>query len=225
MTASAAICEDKKTICEISLDFKKNHSQTLMPIIENMFKMLGIEKQSIDYIACACGPGSFTGLRIGAAAAKGLALGLNKKIIPVPTLGALAYNILSEERFIVPMLDARRNQVFSCAYSFNALSGYEKFTDYLVEDIDIIIDFLKQNDMKCVFLGDGAVLHENKILKNDDFIIAPINMNMPRAASVGAYAFDNIKTAVESSDFNILYLRKSQAEREYDMREKINDKT
>lgn len=223
MTASVAVCEDKKTIAEFTLDFKQTHSQTIMPLIDNIFKMLEAEKDSIDYIACACGPGSFTGLRIGAATAKGLALGLNKKIIPVPSLDSLAYNIFNEQRYIVPIMDARRNQVFGCVYSFNNKTGYEKITDYLAEDIDCVLDFLKQNDMPAVFLGDGSVLHREKIANyGGDFVFAPVNMNMARAASVGAYALNNIESAITGEEFNIMYLRKSQAEREYDERERSN---
>lgn len=225
MTASVAVLEDNKTIGEFSLDFKQTHSQTIMPLTDSLFNMLGIEKDSIDYIACACGPGSFTGLRIGAATAKGIALGLGKKIIPVPSLDGIAYNIFDEESFIVPILDARRNQVYGCVYSFDSKKGYEKVTDYLAEDIDNLLDYLKQNDMKAVFLGDGSVLHREKILAYDDnFSVAPINMNMPRAASVGAYAFNNLDKAIDGDNFEIMYLRKAQAEREYDEKEGLNDK-
>lgn len=220
MTASVAICEDNKTIGEFSLDFKQTHSQTIMPLTENLFKMLAIEKDSIDYIACACGPGSFTGLRIGAATAKGIALGLNKKIIPVPSLDALAYNIVDENRAIVPILDARRNQVYGCVYGYNSKNGYEKVTDYLAEDIDELLSYLKENNLRAIFLGDGSVLHKQKILAYaEGFSIAPINMNMPRAASVGAYAFNNIDKAIDGNEFEIMYLRKAQAEREYDEKE------
>lgn len=225
MTASAAISEESKTIGEFTLDFKQTHSQTIMPVIDSIFKMLGINKSSIDYIACTCGPGSFTGLRIGAATAKGLALGLGRKIIPVPTLDALAYNILNEHRMIVPILDARRNQVFGCVYGLSAESGYEKITDYFAWDIDKLLSFLTDNDMSAVFLGDGAVLHKEKILgAGGDFILAPNNMNMSRASSAGAYAFDNTDKAIDGGQFSIMYLRKSQAEREYDERNGIDDK-
>lgn len=224
MTASAAICEDNKTIGEFTLDYKKNHSQTIMLIIDNIFERLEIEKNSIDYIACSCGPGSFTGLRIGAATAKGIALAFNKKIIPVSSLDTLAYNIFDENRFIVPLIDARKNRVYGCIYSFDAKNGYEKVTDYLTEDIDYFLEFLKQNDMSAVFLGDGSVLHKDKILNYcKDFVLAPININMAKASSVAAYAFKNIDKAVTINEFNIIYLRKSQAEREYDERNNIDD--
>ena len=83
LAASCAVVDDTKTIAEFTTNFKKTHSQTLMPMIENMCKLVELNLAEIDYIACACGPGSFTGLRIGAATAKGLAHGLNKKIIPI----------------------------------------------------------------------------------------------------------------------------------------------
>ena len=108
LVASAAIVDESKTIAEFTTNYKKTHSQTIMPMIEAIRNMAEIELNDIDYIACASGPGSFTGLRIGAATAKGLAHGLDKKIIPVPTLDALAYNLAYCSSLIVPIMDARR---------------------------------------------------------------------------------------------------------------------
>ena len=96
LVASAAITEDGKTIAEYTLNYKLTHSQTIMPMIDEIVKMSETDLSTIDYIACAAGPGSFTGLRIGAATAKGLAHGLNKKMIAVPTLEALAYKYLEQ---------------------------------------------------------------------------------------------------------------------------------
>ena len=92
LVASVALADENKTIGEFTTNFNKTHSQTIMPMIEELCKMVELNLTDIDYIACASGPGSFTGLRIGAATAKGLAHGLDKKIIPIPTLDALAYN-------------------------------------------------------------------------------------------------------------------------------------
>ena len=88
--ASVAIADEEKLIGEYTINYKMTHSQTIMPMIDDVVSMIDIDLSEIDYIACSQGPGSFTGLRIGAATAKGLALGLNKKVVPVPTLDALA---------------------------------------------------------------------------------------------------------------------------------------
>ncbi len=93
LAASVALVDEKKTIAEFTTNYKKTHSQTIMPMLEYLKNMVELDINTVDYIACSSGPGSFTGLRIGAATAKGLAFALNKKIIPVPTLDALAYNL------------------------------------------------------------------------------------------------------------------------------------
>lgn len=221
MTASAAIVDEHKTIAEYTIDFKHTHSQTIMPMIEQITKMIELDLNSIDYIACSCGPGSFTGLRIGAATAKGLALGLNKKIVPVPTLDALAYNIFKTDKLIVPIIDARRNQVYSAIYVWDNLS-LKRLTDYIADDINILlkktIDF---NSVGAIFLGDGVNIHKDTISEfNSDYIFAPPNINMQKASSVGALALEYAEMGkfVDSRDFELIYLRKSQAEREYDER-------
>ena len=111
LVASVALVDENKTIAEFTTNYKKTHSQTIMPMVENLKNMVDLDLSTIDYIACACGPGSFTGLRIGAATAKGLAHGLDIPVIPVPTLDALAYNMFGTNKLVVPIMDARSNQV------------------------------------------------------------------------------------------------------------------
>jgi len=120
-SASAAIvneyiimAEFSVTLANIKGDGRKTHSETLMPMINQLFEVSGIKLDSIDRIACTCGPGSFTGLRIGASIAKGLAFATSKPLIAVPTLDAMAYDVECE--FVVPMMDARRGQVYSAIY-------------------------------------------------------------------------------------------------------------
>ncbi|MBR1737139.1 MAG: tRNA (adenosine(37)-N6)-threonylcarbamoyltransferase complex dimerization subunit type 1 TsaB [Firmicutes bacterium] len=223
IVASAAIVDEEKTIAEFTVNFKQNHSVTIMPMIEDMIKILGIEKSEIDYIACSSGPGSFTGLRIGAATAKGLAHGLGKKIIPVPTLDALAYNICESDRFIVPIMDARRNQVYTAVYERND-EDIERISEYMAEDINELLEFLKSNSMRAIFLGDGVKVFKERIKEYDEeHIFAPQNMVMKSAASVGALAVKNTDKAVDCSQFEIIYLRLSQAEREYNEKNNITE--
>ena len=99
-TASAALVEGDKLIAEFTMNYKLTHSQTILPMIADILERTETDKASIDCIACACGPGSFTGLRIGAATAKGFALALDKPIVAVPTLDALAYNVFETNKFI-----------------------------------------------------------------------------------------------------------------------------
>ena len=118
LTATVAIVEDDTTIAEFTINYKKTHSQTLLPMIDEMVKMVEADLDSIDAIAVAGGPGSFTGLRIGSATAKGLGLALGKPLIHIPTADAMAYSIYGCEDIICPIMDARRNQVYTGIYSF-----------------------------------------------------------------------------------------------------------
>ena len=108
LVASAAIVEDDVLIAEYTTDYKKTHSQTLLPMLDEIRQMIDLDLHTIDAIAISAGPGSFTGLRIGAATAKGLGLALKKPLIPVPTVDALAYNLYDSTGVICPMMDARR---------------------------------------------------------------------------------------------------------------------
>ena len=93
LTATAAIVEDEQTVAEYTINYKKTHSQTLLPMIDEMVRMVEIDLSTIDAIAVSGGPGSFTGLRIGSATAKGLGLALGKPLVHVPTVDAMAYSV------------------------------------------------------------------------------------------------------------------------------------
>ena len=106
-TASAALLENDVIVAEYSIHYKMTHSQTILPMIDEISHKIELDLSTVDYIACSCGPGSFTGLRIGAATAKGLALGGNIDVVAVPTLDALAYNVFDTDAIICPIMDAR----------------------------------------------------------------------------------------------------------------------
>ena len=118
LVASAAIVEDNTLLAEYTTNYKKTHSQTLLPMLAELQKMIELDMESIDAIAIAAGPGSFTGLRIGAATAKGLGLALDKPLVEVPTLEGLAYNLCGTDKLVCPLMDARRNQVYTGVYEF-----------------------------------------------------------------------------------------------------------
>ena len=115
LVASVALVEDDILVAEYTMNYKKTHSQTLLPMLDEIKKAVNLDLESIDAIAVAAGPGSFTGLRIGSATAKGLGLALQKPLIGVPTVEALAYNLYDTDRdtVICPMMDARRNQIYA----------------------------------------------------------------------------------------------------------------
>ena len=109
LVASVAVVEDETLLAEFTIDYKKTHSQTLLPMLDQMAKMIELDLNSIDAIAVAGGPGSFTGLRIGSATAKGLGLALDKPLLHIPTVDALAYNLYGVETLICPIMDAIRS--------------------------------------------------------------------------------------------------------------------
>jgi tRNA threonylcarbamoyladenosine biosynthesis protein TsaB len=216
-TCSVAVLDKDKVICETSTNHIKNHSQSVMPMIDYCLTNIDCRIKDMDYIACSSGPGSFTGLRIGAATAKGLAHGAGKTIINVPTLDALAYNVFDETRIIVPIMDARRNQVYTGFYKMEDGLLTQKH-EYMAEDINIVLD--KLQGQPAIFTGDGVLIYRD-IIEEKGHVAAPVHMLMQRAASVGALAF---KMASEQSNiegygiFTPVYLRKPQAQRELEER-------
>ena len=225
LVASAAITENGKVLAEYTLNYKLTHSQTIMPMIDEIVKMTETDLNTIDYIACSSGPGSFTGLRIGAATAKGLAHGLNKPIVAVPTLEALAYNIFGTDKFICSIMDARRKQVYNAVY----VPEGKKLDVILKEDtriIDDVLDYVKDVDCDVIFVGDAVSLYKDKIAELDNAIIAPASCNMQRAACVAALAEVYIEEGkyMNGAEFAPEYLRKSQAERELEEKQKAGEK-
>lgn len=216
LVASVAIVEDGITMAEYTANFKKTHSQTLLPMIDEMVNLLGIELSTLDAIAVSGGPGSFTGLRIGSATAKGLGLALDKPLIHIPTLDATAYGLYGTNALICPIMDARRNQVYTGLYRFE-----KDFTVVMEQDaLDMgeLIEKLNSIGERVIFLGDGVPVYqaqiEEKMTASFDF--APAHVNRQRAASVaslGAVYFADGKTET-AMEHKPDYLRKSQAERE-----------
>ena len=216
LVASAAIYEDGITMAEYTVDFKMTHSQTLLPMIDEMVKLVGIDLNTIDAIAVSGGPGSFTGLRIGSATAKGLGLALNKPLIHVPTLDATAYNLFGASGLICPIMDARRNQVYTGLY--RCKEDLEVVKAQCAMDMGELVRELDERGETVVFLGDGVPVYRPLIgeMMKTPHLFAPAHMNRQRAGAVAALgakylAEGNVVTAEE---FKPDYLRKSQAERE-----------
>ena len=208
--ASVGVTEDGKILSESSINTGLTHSRTLMPMIDSTLKNGEIDLDSIDYFACSVGPGSFTGIRIGVAAIKGLADGLKKKCIPVSTLEALAYNLQGRCCTAVSVMDARCNQVYCGIF----LVDGEEITR-LTEDMALKIDELEKilpDYENVVFVGDGARLCHSKL----GYEIAPAGQLYQRGSSVAfaaekSFSEENTVTAAELMP---AYLRLPQAERE-----------
>ena len=197
LTATVGIVEDTQTIAEYTVNYKKTHSQTLLPMIDEMTRMVDLDLSDLDAIAVAGGPGSFTGLRIGSATAKGLGLALNKPLIHVPTVDALAYNVYGCTDVICPIMDARRKQVYTGLYTFvkgkDSGKGLEEPEFQVMEKqmalpVEELIRKLNRYGRPVVFLGDGVPVYEEMIEAGMEipYSFAPAYMNRQRAAVVGS---------------------------------------
>lgn len=221
LVASVALLEDDTMVAEYTTNFKLTHSQTLLPMLDELKQRVQLELESIDAIAVAMGPGSFTGLRIGAATAKGLGLALKKPLIPIPSVDGLAYNLFGAKGIICPIMDARRNQVYTGLYCFEDGEFIVKKEQCAVAMQDIL-DELKNQDEKVTFLGDGVKVHKRLIQEvlGNQAIFAPAHVNKQRGAAIGALGelYMLKGKAVTADEFEPEYLRKSQAEREREER-------
>lgn len=237
LTATVAIVEDDQTIAEYTTNYKKTHSQTLLPMIDEMVRMVDADLKEIDAIAVAGGPGSFTGLRIGSATAKGLGLALDKPLIHVPTVDAMAYSLYGCEDIICPIMDARRKQVYTGLYSFSHKKMEENDDGSLYDEpvfqvlrmqmavpVEELIRHLNVYRRRVVFLGDGVPVYKEMLAEGlkVPYSFAPSFMNRQRAAAVGALGIRYYEAGryEAAAEFKPEYLRKSQAERERAEREK-----
>lgn len=216
MVASVAVVADGITTAEYTVNFRKTHSQTLLPMIDEVVRMLELELSSVDAIAVSGGPGSFTGLRIGSATAKGLGLALDKPLIHVPTVDAMAYNLYGAAALICPIMDARRNQVYTGLYHFER--EFQIVKEQCAMDVRMLAEELNARGEFVIFLGDGVPVYEEQLrgLLTVPCAFAPAHVNRQRAASVAAlgavyYTAGKTETAAEHVPD---YLRKAQAERE-----------
>ena len=217
MVASVAVLTEEKLIGEYTINNKKTHSQTLLPMIDEMMQMIGQDISEIDAIAIAAGPGSFTGLRIGSATAKGLALALDKPIISVPTMEAIASNVYGTQQLLCPIMDARNQQVFTGMYRY--VDG--KLTTVLeqtVLSLEELCDKINELKLDTMFLGDGVYVYkdylEEKVTVEKTY--APAHLVNQRASAVGMCGFRRYQEGkVDTADTHVPeYLRLSQAERE-----------
>ncbi|SDB36560.1 tRNA (adenosine(37)-N6)-threonylcarbamoyltransferase complex dimerization subunit type 1 TsaB [Eubacterium oxidoreducens] len=217
LVASVALVEDDNLLAEYTVNYKKTHSQTLLPMLEEIKKMTELDLESVDAIAVAAGPGSFTGLRIGSATAKGLGLALEKPLVAVPTVDALAYNLIGHRDYVCPIMDARRNQTYTGLYRFD---GNEMviLQEQTAVGIEKVVENLNRRDEAVCFLGDGVAVFQSYIEEHlrVPYSFAPAHMNKQRAGSVAALGLVKAKAGqiVSSDEFAPEYLRLSQAERE-----------
>lgn len=230
LVASVAIIEDDNLIAEYNVSFKKTHSQTLLPMLDELKQMVELDLDTVDGIAISKGPGSFTGLRIGSATAKGLSQALNIPIVEIGTLEGLACNLYGSDSIICPIMDARRSQVYTGIYCYekNVLpSRYVVFEQKTLleqcalpieELLDAVTKVSKETERDVIFLGDGVPVFGEYISENITvpYSFAPAHMNRQRSASFGHLAIQYMLEGKTVSCYEHApeYLRLSQAERE-----------
>lgn len=208
---TVAIYSDVKgTLGEISVNINKTHSENIMVMIDELFKLTNTTINDIDKIAVSIGPGSFTGIRIGVAVAKGLASATNCKIVGVNELDIIAGNSTSNECEICSIIDARKERGYYCTFKYE--NGILKqLENYKVGELREFLETRKE--IRTVYLGDGAINYKNLIsnIVGENGLFTPKSLNLPRAsvvAELGINNEDNLYT------MEPIYLSKSQAERE-----------
>ncbi len=214
LNATVSVINDDKLLGEFTISNKNTHSQIIMPMLDDMLKFAGVDIDDIDIFAAAIGPGSFTGLRIGIATTKALAQGGGKKIIGISSLHGLSENVYEEGKIICPIIDARRGDVYNALY----LNG-ECIQKERAINIETLLDELEEKQEKIVFVGDGVLLHKDLIIEklSEKALFAPPSKIMAKASSIANLALKRAKNNDFDDIYNLepIYLRQSQAEREY----------
>ncbi|MBQ8030567.1 MAG: tRNA (adenosine(37)-N6)-threonylcarbamoyltransferase complex dimerization subunit type 1 TsaB [Butyrivibrio sp.] len=237
LVGSVALLDGGTLTAQFSIQYKTTHSEILMPMLKDIADKIHLDMKSVDAIAVAAGPGSFTGLRIGSATAKGLALAIDCPIIPVPTVDGLAYNLYGNEKIICPMMDARRSQVYTGIYTFVPAATEEKnfeqafvmrvIHQQFATSVEDIAGRLNEIGKPVILLGDGIPVYHDKLesLLTVPFTVAPAHLGRQSAASVAALSEVLARDGkmVPSDDFAPDYLRLSQAEREAMEKETAGD--
>ena len=217
--ATAALIRDDVLLSEYTQNQKKTHSVKLLPLIEQMLDDMELTLSDIDVFACGIGPGSFTGVRIGAATMRAFCDSLKKPATVVTSLEALCDNVLCFSGTVVPLVFARENECFIAAYENNA--------EILAPCVMTLEDIAAFADGRtCIFVGDGAEKNREFLEKIKNAAVADARHNIISAAAIASIGYKKA-LAGDTGNSNIiapLYLRKSQAEREYDEKHKTEEK-
>ncbi len=195
---------------EITINIKRTHSENVMVAIDNLLKITEHTIKDVDKFAVSIGPGSFTGIRIGVAVAKGLAYSTGKSIVGVNELDVIAHNISETDCEIVPIIDARKERGYYCRYSYKN-GEIVREEDYNVGEIREYLEDKK--DKKILFTGDGALKYKNLIkeIMGENAKFAIKSLSLPKASIIA-----EISEKIEDNLYTLepFYLSKAQAERE-----------
>lgn len=214
-TGAVALCRDRKLLASIALNTGNTHSETLLPSVEALLRMCDLTADDVDIFACSSGPGSFTGVRIGASTIKGMAFGKNKPCIGISTLEALAYNLRSFDGILCPVMNARRSQVYNAL--FRVRDGrLERLCPDRAVSLDELARELEAYAGETVYLsGDGYDM-TRAALSACHLGNTPEELIYQSGYSVAMCALDAFEAGVHTTDAELVptYLRMPQAERE-----------
>ena len=220
--ATVAVTDDLTPLAEYTVNNKNTHSETLLPMIESVLAALSMKISDIDLFALSAGPGSFTGVRIGAATIKGLAFGSKKPCAEVSTLEALANNLLFHKGLICPVMNARRSQVYTALFRSDgkALTRLMPDSALAISELD---EILAKYAEPVSLVGDGYEITEAGLTATAT-VYVPEPQRMQSALSVARVAYEKYKVGEYKTDaeLSVNYLRPSQAERERAEKEKQN---
>lgn len=219
-SASVCVAQENKIIGEFSINTSLTHSQTLVPMIEQVSEKTGISLDNIDAIAVNAGPGSFTGVRIGVAAVKGIAFSRNIPCVSVSTLESMAYNMLDSECIVCAVMDARCSQVYNALFKVSNGEVERLIEDRALSLADLKLDLQKFSE-KIILVGDGAEITFNYLENSlQNVFLASVNNRIQKASSIACVAFEKIKNdeTISASELMPVYLRLPQAQRELNKR-------
>ncbi|MFZ5818158.1 MAG: tRNA (adenosine(37)-N6)-threonylcarbamoyltransferase complex dimerization subunit type 1 TsaB [Bacillota bacterium] len=220
---TVAVVDGEAVLAELSLQVPRAHSTRLMPLIEQAIRESGMPKTELDAIAVGVGPGSFTGLRIGLATAKGLAFALGTRCVPVSTLAATAYGTGAQLGLVVPLFDAKRDQVFTAVYAagdrdpstwVELMPPSHRPIEELAREVRELRAGLQHSWQFVTLCGDAAYLHADRLGLGEAVRVAPAASLLPRASAVAAVGIHLLKRGggVDPEALAPVYLRKSEAE-------------
>ena len=218
--ATVALCEDTRLLAEYTLNNGNTHSETLLPMVESLLDHFSLSASDVELFAASTGPGSFTGVRIGAATVKGLAFAMDKPCVGVSTLEALAENLSVCEGLICPVMNARRSQVYTALFRSDGKTLTRLIPDSAMA-ISELDELLSKHAEPVSFCGDGYEITVSA-LKLTEHRHVPERLRHQSAYSVAAVAYREYQkgNTLSDSELKVTYLRPSQAERERN--EKLN---
>lgn len=215
LTASVAVCEDNLPIAAMTLQTGHTHSDTLLPMVEQLLAHAGWTVQNIDLFAVPVGPGSFTGIRIGVSLIKGLAFDSGKPCVGVSSLEGMAYNLSGFDGILCPVMDARRNQLYNALFRWNGDKLVRLTEDRLIPAVDLAAE-LQTYGERVILTGEGSGILQKASSAEIKFTIPSPLMATQNAVGVAQLALSEYRSGEFVGDGELLpvYLRPSQAERE-----------